>query len=121
MGSLRASGMVVYLSDLLAEAKRTLGDILVVARGDFNQWPVQDLLDEHPDLFEVDHGPTRLGRKIDRTSVNFHRSDRSIGTSMPLETEEGNKSHHRVAYLEAAFVVCWRSFQVVFPGNNNMS
>ena len=97
--------LVVYLSDLVAKAKRTLGNIPVVVSGDFNQWPVQDLLDEHSDLSEVDHGPTRLGRSIDRTFVNFHRAVRSSGTSTPLETEEGNKSDHRVAYLEAAFDV----------------
>ena len=105
IGSLRASGMIVYISDLVAEAKRKLGDVLVVVSGDFNQWPLQDLMDEHPDLSEVDHGPTRLGRSIDRTLVNFPRAIKSSGTSTPLETEDGNKSDHRVAHLLAAFDV----------------
>ena len=105
MGSLRASGMVVYISDLVAEAKRKLGDVLVVVSGDFNQWPLRDLLDEHPDLAEVDHGPTRLGRSIDRTFVNFPRAVTVSGTSTPLETEEGNQSDHRVAHLLASFEV----------------
>ena len=103
MGSLRAHGLIVFLSDLVAEVKRTIGDILVVVSGDFNQWSVQDLLDEHPDLSEVDHGPTRLGRSIDRSFVNFKAAINASGTSTPLETDEGNKSDHRVAYLRASF------------------
>ena len=93
--------MVTYMSDLVAEAKRKLGDVLLVVSGDFNQWPLQELLDEHPDLSEVNHGHTRLGRSIDRSFINFPRAVTASGTSTPLETEEGNKSDHRVAYLRA--------------------
>ena len=104
IGSLRANGMVVCLSDLVAEAKRTLGDVLIVVSGDFNQWPVNDLLEEHPDLSKVDHGPTRQGRSIDRTFVvNFPRAVTASGTSIPLETEEESPSDHQVAYANASF------------------
>ena len=103
MGSLRAGAMIIYVSDLVAEAKRTLGDILILVSGDFNQWPVQELLDKHPDLREVDHGPTRLGRSIARSFINFTRSLDTSDTSKPLETEDGNKSDHRVAFLTAKF------------------
>ena len=97
--------MVVYISDLVAEAKRALGDVLVVVSGDFNQWRLDDLLEEHPDLKEVDHGPTCQGRSIDRTFLNFPRAVTDSGTSTPLETEEGNQSDHRVAYVKASFNV----------------
>ena len=73
--------MVVYLSDLVAEAKTTLGYILVFVSGDFNQWPLDNLLEEHPDLREVDHGPTRQGRSIDRTLLKFPRAIIASGTS----------------------------------------
>ena len=86
MGSLRAGGMIVYLSDLIAEAKRTLGDVLIVVSGDYNQWPFQELLHKHPYLSELDHGPTRLDRSIDRTLVNFPRAIDTSGSSAPLET-----------------------------------
>ena len=86
MSSLRASGMRVYILDLFAEAKRKPGDVLVVVSGDFKHWHVQELLDKHPDLAEVDHGPTRMGRSIDRTLVNFPRAVKSSSTSTPLET-----------------------------------
>ena len=105
IGSLRARGTITYISDLVAEAKRALGDVLIVVSGDFNQWGVQDLLDEHPDLSEVDHGPTRQGRSIDRSFLNFPRAVTESGTSVPLETEEGMKSDHRVAFIRASFEV----------------
>ena len=73
-GSLRAGGMIEYVSDLIAEAKRLLGDVLVLVSGDFNQWPVHDILQDHPDMAEVNHGPTRQHRSIDRSFTNFNRS-----------------------------------------------
>ena len=117
MGSLAANGLIEFLSDLVAEAKRVLENpFIVVAEakrvlenpfivvsGDFNQWPIQDVIEEHPDLREADHGPTRQGRSIDRSFINFRRAVKASGTSAPLETEEGVPSDHSVAFLEAAF------------------
>lgn len=105
MGSLRANGMIEYISDLIAEAKRLFGDVLVIVSGNFNQWPIHNLMPDHPDITEVDHGPTRQGRNIDQSFVNFGRSILSSGTSSPLESEDGNTSDHRVAYLKADFDV----------------
>lgn len=50
------------------------------------------------DMTEVKHGPTRAGREIDRTFVNFGRSIVDSGTLEPLETEGGLTSDHRVAW-----------------------
>ena len=36
MGSLRVGGVIVYLSDIIAEAKQNLGDVLIVVSGDYN-------------------------------------------------------------------------------------
>ena len=41
MGSLKADGLVIYLSDLIAEVKRVRGDVLIAVSGDFNQWPIR--------------------------------------------------------------------------------
>ena len=43
-------------------------------RGDFNQWPVQEALQDFPDITEADVGPTRKDRCIDRVFTNFGRS-----------------------------------------------
>ena len=99
----RAKQMIEFMSDVLAEGKRQFQGCTIVVGGDFNQWPVQDLVDEHPDLTEVDHGPTRGDKAIDRTLVNFARSVVESKSLKPLETEEGSASDHRIAWLKAQF------------------
>ena len=72
--------------------------------GDFNQWKVEDALEDFPDLREVDVGPTRKDRTIDRIFTNFGRSITECGTVPPLEPEPGHqgaRSDHRVAFLKA--------------------
>lgn len=63
------------------------------------------LLDDHPDLPEVEHGHTRAGRPIDRSFVNFGRSIVEAGTLPPLESEEGSQSVHWIAYARSRFLV----------------
>ena len=103
--ALKARQLIELLSDVVQEAKRLFRDCSIVVGGDFNQWQVQDLLQEHPSLTEVDHGPTRGDRAIDRTLVNFGRSIVESGTLPPLETEEGQVSDHKVAWARAEFDV----------------
>ena len=72
--------------------------------GDFNQWDVAEALQDFPDLKEVQVGPTRNGRCIDRIFANFGRSITDCGTVPPLEPEPGHhgtRSDHRVAFLKA--------------------
>ena len=99
----RAKQLIEYLSDVIGEAKRTFEDCSIVVAGDFNQWQVQDVLLDHPDLVEVVHGPTRGDRSIDRTFVNFGRSITESGALPPLETESGQESDHKIAWAESCF------------------
>ena len=100
---LRAKQLIEFLSDVVNEGKRKFADCSVIIAGDFNHWGMSDLLDEHPDLKEIDYGATRNGRAIDRTFVNFGRSVKESRTLEPLESEEGNVSDHRIAYARAEF------------------
>ena len=100
---LRAREMIEYISDLVCEAKRTYEDCSIVVSGDFNQWPVEEFLEDHPDMKEVEHGPTRGHRKIDRSFTNFSRSVRESITLPPLDTEEGSVSDHKMVYTSATF------------------
>ena len=103
LSQVRARANIEYLSDVVAEAKRQYRDCSILIAGDFNQWPAEEILIEHPDLVEVRHGPTKGDREIDRAFVNFSRSIHESGTLEPLETEEGNPSDHRVAWAKAIF------------------
>ena len=98
----RAKALIEYISDVVGEAKRTLENCTIVMAGDFNQWPIEELIQEHPDLTEVQHGPTRGDRAIDRSLVNFGRAISESGSLPPLETETG-ESDHRIAWARATF------------------
>ena len=99
-----ARGCIEYISDVITEIKRKVEDGLIVLGGDFNQWPIADLLEEHPDFTEIDHGPTRGDRKIDRLFVNFGRSVSRCDTLTPLDCDAGGVSDHKVVFVEADFV-----------------
>ena len=100
-----AGQLLEFISDVVSEAKRRFRDCTVIICCDFNQWPAENLLDDHPDLAEVTHGPTRGNRSIDRSFVNFKRSVVEANTLEPLETEDGSKSDHRIAWCRAKFKV----------------
>ena len=99
----RANDCVNFLSDLITEAKRKYEDCNIILAGDFNQWAVDAVLEEHAQVKEIDHGPTRNNRNIDRTFVNFSRSLNEYHTLEPLEDESGRKSDHRMAFFSAVF------------------
>ena len=93
----RADMCVEYVADIVAEAKRVHVSPLIVVGGDWNQWRVQPILDDHTNMDEVDHGPTRGDRKIDRFLVNFGRAVQESDVLEPLDDGFGRKSDHKVA------------------------
>ena len=70
----KADACLDYIADVISEAKRRSESPVIMVAGDWNQWSVKQVLDEHPDLAEVVHGPTRGNKKIDKFLVNFPRS-----------------------------------------------
>ena len=93
-----------HLEDVVREIKSRYQDPFIVVGGDFNQWQVEDPLSEFPDLREVNVGPTRKDRCIDRIFTNFGRSITDCGTVPPLEPEPGHQgacSDHRIAFMKA--------------------
>ena len=67
----RAIACLDYVADVVAEVKRKVESPVIIVGGDWNQWPVQSIMDKHGDLTEVDHVPTRGDRKIDKFLVNI--------------------------------------------------
>ena len=98
----RAEQCMDFISDAVMEGKRRYKDPLVFVAGDFNQWHIEDYLMDYGDLREVQVGPTRGGRSIDRIFCNGSRMVTEAGTLEPLETEEGSKSDHKVAFCKLA-------------------
>ena len=104
MTSADASDLLVFVSDLVSEAKSSFENCSVIVSGDFNQWPAQEISEEHADLREMEHGATRKGRKIDRSFANFARSVKETRILRPLETEDGRVSDHDIVYVRAEFL-----------------
>ena len=99
----KAAECIEYVSDVVGSLKGKFKNCYITVAGDFNQWPIERIAAKHPDLKEVDHGPTRLDRKIDRMFVNFPNKIDRRDTLEPLEDELGNASDHRAAFLCAIF------------------
>ena len=108
-----------YIEDLVIYLKRRFEDPYLVVAGDFNQWKIDACLADFVDVKEVDVGPTRGSRSIDRIFTNMSRSVEESGSLEPLETEEiegiVRKSDHRVAYvkisLERRQTFKWETYQ----------
>ena len=100
---LRADCCVEYVSDVVAEVKRRLDSPIIIVGGDWNQWPVAPILSDHPEFTEVDHGPTRGDRKIDKFLVNFPRAVTESDVLPPLDDGAGRESDHKIAYFRAKF------------------
>ena len=56
--TMRAVDALLFLSDVVAEAKRKVEDCRRLIGGDFNQWDATVITDEHPDIAIREHGPT---------------------------------------------------------------
>lgn len=52
----KADTCLDYISDVISEAKRRIDSPVIMFAGDWNQWNVRRVLDEHPDLAEVERG-----------------------------------------------------------------
>ena len=97
----KAESCLDYISDVVAEAKRLHESSMIVVAGDWNQWPVGLVLQDHPDIAEVDHPPTRGDGKLDKFPFNFPRSIIESDVLPPLDDGEGRESDHLVAFVKA--------------------
>ena len=123
----RGRAALNHIEDVLMEVKRKYKDPFILVGGDFNQWPVEEALQDYPDLKEADVGPTRKDRCIDRMFTNFTRSISESGTVPPLEPEpgaQGCRSDHRIAYLSANLPRCktfeWITYQYRYYGDESV-
>ena len=82
----RGGGAIEYVENIIIELKRRYNDPYLFVAGDFNQWRIEDAMDNFPDISEVMVGPTRGSRSIDRIFSNVGRSLVESGTLLPLET-----------------------------------
>ena len=99
----QAKACLDHITDAVLEMRQRYVNPYVVVTGDFNQWRIDQALEDYIDIVESDVGPTRGDRKIDRIFTNFPRSIIEAGSLPPLETDgpERKVSDHRIAYVGA--------------------
>ena len=104
----RGHGAVAYIEVIIREVKRNYRDPFVLLGGDFNQWEVQEAVEEFADMKESAVGPTRNGRCIDRIFTNFGRAELENGG---VEVgSQGCDSDHRIVFTQARLLRL-RSFE----------
>ena len=101
----KADQCLDYISDVVSEVKRLYDSSIVTVAGDWNQWDVSKVLDDHPDFSEVLHGPTRSDRKIDKFLVNFQRLIVQADVLPPLDDGAGRVSDHQIPFFKTKFRV----------------
>ena len=100
----RAHDCIDYINGSVVEIKRRYKDPIIVLSGDFNQWPVQNAVEDFTDFVEVTAGPTRGTRTIDRTMTNLTCVTKT-GLLNPLQTDgQGplKESDHLIFYMTAS-------------------
>ena len=92
-----------HINDLVLDIKRKADDPFLVVAGDFNQWPIAEVLRDFPELVEVPTPPTRDDKHIDKVFVNWYEDVFDSGCVPPLETDGSENtrtfSDHRIQYL----------------------
>ena len=74
----RAKSCLQYIYDQVMDIKTKFPQSYLIIAGDFNQWDIGGTLADFPDLWEVDAGPTRGVRKIDRVLSNLPTEAASV-------------------------------------------
>ena len=98
----RGNSCIDYIQDFIILMKRKYSNPYLIVSGDFNQWRIENAMDDFADMQEVDVGPTRAGCRIDRTFVSFHEDVQEAGTVLLLKRmtrrEDPITSYHTSTY-----------------------
>ena len=115
----RARACIQHIRNIVLEAKNRLDSPFVGVYGDFNQWKIEEALEDYPDIAENSGGHTRRDRTIDRNFSNWHRNITSTSILPPLETEETEagsvrRSDHNIVFMQAKITKInapvWKTF-----------
>ena len=116
----RGRGCLRHVSDIILDAKDKLDNPYICIAGDFNQWLINETLEDYPDLVELQTPATRKDRRIDRVFVNWENSVNNKTCLLPLESlpdREGNvtKSDHKIQAFSSELArkdpVIWETYR----------
>ena len=101
----RAKECFQHIKDLVLQIKDKFTDPYIALAGNFNQWKIEQALEDYQDIAENEGGHTRKNRTIDKGFTNWH--DLLVETLVlpHLETEEDErrvkKSDHNIVLTRA--------------------
>ena len=99
----RGRACLDHINNLIDHIKRHSQDPYLLVAGDFNQWKIEEALQDYVELVEVPSPPTREDRKIDRIFTNWPEHITDSGCLPPLETDgppdQKTFSDHKIQYL----------------------
>lgn len=101
----RGKACIQHVKDLILHIKEKFSEPYIGLFGDFNQWKVEEAVEDYVDMSEQVGGNTRKDRVIDRNFCNWNVMSTTIRA--PLETEAvepgtARKSDHNVVFMEAS-------------------
>ena len=116
----RAKECMRHISDVVLSIKNQDKEAYVCVTCDFNQWEVESYLEDFPHVEEIETGPTRNGRRIDRVFCNWkedvdaHRVLHPLEADLPGDDGRIPKSDHSIQLVEASLArkdpIKWEKF-----------
>ena len=98
----RGSACLDHLNKVILHIKQSHQDPYLLLAGDFNQWNVEQAIQDYDELVEIDTPPTRDNRRIDRIFTNWNEDITDFRCVPPLETEgtaeSRSQSDHNIQY-----------------------
>ena len=105
----RGKDCLLHMNNMVLDIKRRFGDPYILVAGDFNQWDLQEAMQDYDDMVEVPTPPTRGDRRIDRMFTTWHDNIEDFGCLPPLDAEhlDGRVtfSDHKIQYLSSRLPV----------------
>ena len=84
------------INDIILIEKAATKDPIFLIGGDLNKKDISPAMEDYVDMYELQHGPTRLAEKLDITYTNV--ADTKTSVHLPLQTESGINSDHNCVF-----------------------
>ena len=89
-------------TDLILAEKAVCNPVIIMG-GDLNKRDLGAAVEEYEDIYEIGHGPTRAGEKLDQIFTNIEPENIDARVLPPLQNREGVLSDHACVVVQAGF------------------
>ena len=107
----KANRAAEIISDNITEIETKFESPIICLSGDFNQFGLNNIIADHPDIKLLNSPPTRKEAKLDLIATNIEQFNKECFTSTPLEGYESVSDHKPLVSVYA--VPSSHSFSIV--------